>query len=620
MNFAYSSPMSSGFASPRVFEALPPDGAYERMILVSHIGQLNHPSIKKPGTFVLTTDWLVWRRLLRGNIPCAHFEGLLRRWPTEITNPDDLFIMANTWMYESGKDVTRFRGVSLGKLYCTSIAILNRAHIRIGFALDQALVRWRPSTLIHVDCYADFGTLSPEARRELVAGVAARHNIPILEDLAPLERAKHVLEAEDAYDPAEPEQRGWRARVIAAYSLIVDAVTGVANKSMRNGKHRAVYVYHNPNMTTALLAAARGTEVLPVVSADVMPKRVDFLAQCLRDGVRLAYVSPPKLRKGDRERLVAMARDVRRVLAKDHPNITPSLRHFVIGTLMDGGQFERCAAIVNSIADMLDRVRPSRILVGDAGNLVCRTLLECGREKGIPCDELLNGIFFSPTRWDVRNGDGVNGPLIARLLTWGEANELWHAQSGSTVPTERTGNPVTQAVPRASSKTALGRNVLLLPLSTDSNDVRALRANVFSYLRDTAEMLVERGFAVRVKLHPGRPNERYYREVLAGLPVQVFKAGTIHDHMGWADYVIGPPNSGALVETLAAGRPYHVIIPDPTSILPFLLGPIPINRTPKEAVEAVTASSTRNWESVLAHFCDLRGDSATRVWKAMENA
>ncbi|MBM3566870.1 MAG: hypothetical protein FJX42_12250 [Alphaproteobacteria bacterium] len=331
-------------------------------------------------------------------------------------------------------------------------------------------------------------------------------------------------------------------------------------------------------------------------------------------------MSPPQLKKGDQARLDAIALKVRHVISKEGTLATSSLRHFVVDFLIKGRQFERCASTINSIVDMLDRIQPARILVGDAGNLVCRILLEYGREKNVPCDELLNGIFLSHTRWDVRNGDSAQGPLIARLLTWGNANELWHTQSGSEVPIERTGYPAIQAVRRIPPKAVVGRNVLLLPLSTESNDVRALRANIFSYLRDTVELLVKNGYAVRVKLHPGRPSQRYYSEVLAGLPVQIFKSGVIHDHLGWADYVIGPPNSGSFVETLAAGRPYQVMVPDPTSILPFLLGPTLAARTPKEAVDALARAEPIDRENTLAHFCEMSGNSAARVWKAMEYA
>ena len=67
----------------------------------------------------------------------------------------------------------------------------------------------------------------------------------------------------------------------------------------------------------------------------------------------------------------------------------------------------------------------------------------------------------------------------------------------------------------------------------------------------------------------------------------------------WADAVIGPLASGALLETLASGTPYYPILLNPHTLEPSFYGDFEVYETTTEACDALLAQTPIDGRQLL---------------------
>lgn len=596
--------------------------AYATLVLVANQDQLAGLDPAATDTLVWTTDWMAWRRWCDQGGHGLHFEYFLDGWLQD--GDRDRLLSGCEWMYADGIDLTLFEGVSLGKQFNWEVVGAHHAFTRLLVALERALERLGVRRIQVRGVRAEYDFLDADAYRRLVEAAAARNGADIVWDLATPPAVEAVYPEMPFNRESTPEPH-LRARLRGLYERVVDAVFFAVDR-LRPRRPR-VLIFNNPLIVRALLGRARGLKIEPVLLAGMQPKSLSFIRRCMADGIRLARLPSARLDGAQRAALAAIRDRIEDYWRRTPPADTAEAaqRLFVRRAVLAGSVLEERAVETLRYGRLMRRLDVVRVLVGDSENQTCRLLLELAARDGRGSDELLNGMFLSYQRIDSRTGDRHRGALLQRLLAWGAGNEAWLAGTNSPVASIRTGYPVVELMRAMPVPPPPGTgNALVLPLHIDRTDVAGLYGEVYAYLVETVRALRAAGYAnVRIKVHPGFHDIRYYRTLLDyhRAECEVYKDGPLADHIRWADMVVGPVNSGAFIETMAMRRPYYPMRNLPSSLDPALYAPAQVSDSVAELTSAVTAGNAGD-DAVLAALSgwDPSNSAVQRVWRAIEEA
>ncbi len=590
---------------------------YRRLVLISH---RRHLAALAPddATLVVSTDWLAWREARAKGLHALHFEFALGEWPAERGEAAGTHLRYGGWVDQGGRDITLFLGVSLGRLFVRDVTVFCNAFERMWHALDRLCARFRPATLELVDIRAEHDLLDGAVKRQIAAEVAERSGATLVERLdAPPAADPGFPERPDGlgHDAAEPALKALARRL---YGRAIAALFGLRRLVDRRG---AVLLIHNWSSTRPLLECHDSATVVPAVLAGQMPKSPAFLAACFRRGVRMINLAERPFTAAEEARLAEIARHIRALPAA--AGLERALAAFLAARLLDSGRLRAAAAELKAQTAAIAQGGIRRVLLGDSTSMSTRIAGEAGRLAGLPVDEQANGMFVTHQRYDTRCGDGAVRPLVSRMLCWGVLNEAWIAAQAPSLPRWRTGYPAMdplRAPPRPLTRL---EHALVLPIYADCDDVAALTGNIFGWLAGVVRTLAGRGCRhIRVKVHGGPQNETYYRDVLAeaGVAAEVIKGGPLAPHLAWADLVVGPANSGALAESLAAGVPYFGVLPSPSIIDPALLPADVLIRSLDELdrrLAGLDAPDVAAARDALCAYSEIP-DAARATWRALE--
>jgi hypothetical protein len=252
-----------------------------------------------------------------------------------------------------------------------------------------------------------------------------------------------------------------------------------------------------------------------------------------------------------------------------------------------------------------------------------RTVVETGQSMGVRADEMMHGMRFARFPYDTLCGDAYTVPSLDRLLAWGPQNRDWLTAIEAPIGCVITGHPGYAALsPPLPFVPESHTRILFLPSPYEEEDYTVHSADCHEHMVGTLKLFERLGFRdVVIKLHPGIRNPELYREILTycGVSGNLAWGGGFHTHLREADLVIGPVWSSALLETLAAGKPYIPILLPRTLVDRRLLGPIPVIETTEELREALTDGWAPDWDTALRFLLGHGeiGDPATRVWRAL---
>ncbi len=596
------------------------DRVFARLMLVSHRRHVAGLAVD-PETLVVSTDWLAWRDCLDRGQPAIHFEAMLTDWPAERGAPHLCHQRHCQWVFIDGHDASRFDGVSLGKLFVRDVSLAGNAFERLACALDRACARFRPREMVLLDMRAELDLVDAIQKRQIAAEACARHGIELIDRLAAPEPGdKGFSERLDGYGAPLPDP--WSRRVMRGlYTEALD-LAGRVLALVRRRKPATVLILSNW-ATVRTLTQDFPAGVAPAIMAGIMPKRPKLLWRWLTDGVVPVSLPAVTLTGAEKAQIRAIVDAYEQAwVARPATGVELGLRNFIRQRIFATGWIEDMARQVKSHRRLFRRHRFSRVVLGDSTNAVCRIIAEVARGEGVGVDELLNGMFLTRQRYDSRCGDALGSPAVDRLLSWGRQNEEWAASTGGPARTVRTGYPALEILRRpAMAPLATGR-ALVLPIYADCDDTPAFTSNIFANMVETVAALHQMGCAsIRVKLHPGPQNLDYYTEALRrfGLEAEIVKDSGLDRHLAWADFVVGPINSGAFVETLAAGKPYYPVCPVPSLIDRALLGPTPVISGAADLVAMLRAGKVIDRDAVLEYFCSFGsiGNAARRFWEVM---
>ena len=124
---------------------------YRRVVLLSHVRHLDRLDPDADDQLVISTDWLAWRRWTDAGRAGLHFDALIADWPEEMGDPATHHQRACEWVYVDGRDVTLFRGVSLGKQFNRAVSLFSLHFARAWHGLDRLCRRFGPEEIVLLD-------------------------------------------------------------------------------------------------------------------------------------------------------------------------------------------------------------------------------------------------------------------------------------------------------------------------------------------------------------------------------------------------------------------------------------------------------------------------------------
>jgi|GEM_PF-2208234 len=590
--------------------------SYKRIVLSGGADTAVEAMAGQSSTLLVTGSWEEWRRASLRHSHCVHFEWALADGPDLAAPEEDVYLRYTDWMFAGGADMTRFGGISLGALFWRDVTLACLERDRLITGITRLIRAFKPEEIVIA---ADAGPgvhLDGAARVALADAVARRHDVEVTSRVA----AETTLSRVSAADP-------WGRRLLRQlYAMIVERLFDLRWRS--SGRKPKVFFLLNGAALLPLIASSAARGIAPVIAAAQWPKTLSFLRQCWRQGVVLAAFPEARLSEREREELKAMSGAVERGWGPTDDIAEETRRGFIRQRCLATSALERAAAKAKRYRRLFERHRPVRVVVGDSTNQECRAVLENARALDIPADEVLNGMFLSARRCDARSGRDQMPGLIDRLLVWGSAALPWAAAAAPDVETELVGYPPAVCSTAVPSLRGQGRRRwLVLPCYVDGDDVRGLQASFFAYIIAVLRMLRELGYSdVRLKLHPGVlpgwPMKEDVERILMlhDVAAPVYQADSLAVHLTWADAVIGPVNSGAWVETLAADRAYFPLLPAPSSMDMRFLGGIRVFNSVGALRRAIADSWQPDVKATLQALCAATEieDPVSSLWKAVE--
>ncbi|CAA6605018.1 conserved hypothetical protein [Rhodospirillaceae bacterium LM-1] len=597
-----------------------PQGSCDRLVLASSVEELTDLDPCQPGLVIFITDWLGWVTWRQRGGQAVHHESFLVDWPTELGPQDSFQQRAVTWMYDGGTDATLFEGVSLGKQFNWEVTGVRLAAGRILSSLSQAFQLLRPREIEYRGLRVEYAFLDDAALFELASLAVERHGLPMIDRRGEVNFFPR-LDPELPFNGEFSEPPLSRRLTLRMTELVTDAVSRLFGL-LRTQAPR-VFILHNLLVVRSLIEHLPVGQAIPVLIAKIHPKRPSFLFDAWRKGVRLMALSDLSLNHESRRRL----KEIRGWIAQFSDSASAcfeerAVKGYLRRHLLSTSSLEARAVEVLQFKRLFERERPSRILVGDSENHMVRLACEVAQTLGIGVDELPNGMFLTAQRMDSRSGDGFRKPVIDRFLAWGKSGLRWAARSHVAVPAIETGYPVADSLRCIPTPPASGKGrALILPLHVDKTDLTGLYSEVFANLILAVRAARDCGYAdIRIKVHPGFINLPYYQEVMrrCGDDALVLKDGSLLPHIAWSDVIIGPVNSGAMIEAAALGRPYVAVLNPPTAIDPELSLPAK-SIQPSDLRDALSRGKFEDAPAILADIagCKSGAPAGERVWSAI---
>lgn len=573
-------------------------------------------------TLIVSCDWLLWQKAAAAKRHCVHYELGILDW----TEPDaidaDLYIRSNDWIYRDGRDMTRFRGISLGAAFGSDLCWCLVSYFRIEKSLRKLIERFRPEEILFFDYSNDINVLGRNSRKRLVQALAGEYGVTFTDRSGGEPTRDSVITAKLA---VPLKRRVWARALLYLYASALEAVSNL--RALFSDSAKRVLVLVNTNVTGPLVRNFTGG-LTPIFVSRTVPRKPSLLFNCLRRGIILANVKETPLASDDLERLDVIRDTLEQTLANPKNLEQEIVFGFVRERILDSGSLTRMATDIRNAERLVDRYKPSRIIVDGVRANRGRFFAEVARHRGIAVDY----IWHSPLtprsrRLDALGGDPRVTPLVTRNLTWGKVNEAWLDEIQARQPRITVGSPMNDRYGRTKEASSPGtKNVLLLQYSHNSTDLRAVSHNMYSHFILCLRLLRELGYSnIHFKMHPGpdKWKKSYFEEIARyfGLDCPILMSEPFDECVKWADMVIGPIVTGAMFETLATSKPYHAFLVPPHSMSPEFYAGYPILSSVDELADALERPLAGPAAKLLNDVCSVNKFPRTsqRFWEVLKH-
>ena len=601
--------------------------SYRRFALVTSKRHLDRLDVGDPETLIVTSNWLLWQDCLRRGLHCVHSHLGMVGWDTRELDID-LFLLTNDWLYVDGKDATLFHGVSLGRKFVREVSLVIGDYERIKRSLETLTERFRPQEYIYFHFRTDTGFLNAPDCFDLVRSLADRSGIKVTDRGDPLAPDDPEFPVNQHFGVRRRSERNWMSRAVdtarTVFELLVDPISRFRRLLGRN--RPGVLILNSHLNALPLFSTFDGKDVYPMVLAKWFPGKRDvgFLISSLAKGILLVGAPRRPLSPRDRRAVDGIEQRLLDALATPASGRDIYVRRHVQERILKPGRLNRAAVEVNWGKRLLERHRPGHILTDGLQNPTTNTILELAKDRAIPASACWHGPFVQDVKLEIFGSDPRVEPLVERCLTWGRVNEDWLDSISARTAKVRVGNLAAARFRDTVRAPENRRHALLLQYAVTYNDFATVTSTEYQYFVEVVQILRDLKYReIRFKLHPGAPKGRYYERIAErfGLECQIFETGSFEDFVAWSDIVVGPVVSGAMLEVMAAGRPYYPVLLSPHAVNTSYLGSCTVYGDFKALRQALESGQPPECGACLNDFTSIDefSDPAARTWQALRS-
>lgn len=542
--------------------------SYKHIALVSHSRHISKVKTDLSSTLFVCSDWILTFDLSKKGYDAIHYESGIQNWNGDGLE-SDLYNRANDWIFINGEDKSKYRGVSLGKLFSRDISFVYIAYSRLHYSLSFICKKYKPKEVQFLDYRAEIGILDCESKLSIVHDVCSRYDIDV----------KDISDCPDDDTDEFPQYQIYGSRTVKRESLRIFRKIYYAFwifisylfNLIKFDRRKVVFFTGGHIAQVVSKQQKYSNKILPIFFISTLKKSPIKLLKVLIGG---GHLEKPII--GSDEIDSQILNKIYKTYLNYWDGLEKSTLEKILFSHIKNKIFnsERivyyCSQIEKS-HKYLEKLKPKRILIDSVFGADSRIVMEISAKLGIKVDYIWHGFWQHIIYFDAISGDLETKPMIDNIYSWGEQNERWLKAIGWKGSIVRVGNPFADKYSRAQIKDnqkKAGQNILLLQYTPMNSDIKGLNSNQYGYLVDLVSYLNQiDGVKVRVKLHPGVFKKSYYARIIKmfDLKCELRDDSPFEKHIDWADKVIGPCQSGAYLEVLAAGKPYYPVMMPPHS-------------------------------------------------------
>jgi hypothetical protein len=600
---------------------------YDRLFLISDFNQDISRDINPARDLIVTTNWLLWQKLVADRRPCLHLDYGLVLSPIEGLT-ETIFIQSNDWLFQNGDDPTHFHGVSLGRKMLKEISVAIGEFERIYGALKALVKAFNINQIIFVDLRTTHGFLDSEDCISVVTQVAHDTGCDIQTASS---RSTNAKLSGMEYKYAEKRGVGKtspRKSIAARLFSFACALHWKVFRHLRKDQSH-VLLLHSQLTSIPLLSAANNSKCQPMMLASWYPEKrlLGRLVARLFRGVILIPDKNIELSDADKQRVADILAETQKLVIESTSPRDTFIFGYIRKKMLTLQFLETLAKDVLYAKWVIDSYRPAGISTDGMQNTFIQNFLERAMQQEIKTISTWHAPLIHYYKLEIFGCDQRIPRLVDTVLTWGIADEGWLKAIGAQSAQKRAGHILSShLLDIKSAQNILPKqikNVLVLQYTPQYDDFETLSSVEYEFFVSIMTSLTRANIEnIIFKLHPGHNKVDYYETIVAeyGFKCQIVATGPFKEYVKWADVVIGPAFSGTMLEVIAAGKVH----------LPVLLPPHPIdmrvfkNGTVFENLDDVTTALRSrqfpNQTGLLKDFCSLDEfkDPAGNAWVIIE--
>lgn len=582
---------------------------YSKIALISHPSHLDRLNKSDHSVLIVSCNWLLWQQAIAKRWHCIHADSLLHEDDMKIL-ATDIFLRANDWVYDGPEDVTVFKGVSLGRQFVREISLVILECEYLAHICTRMLEKFSPSTVLYFDCLAEFSVLDSNVRCDFLASLCAERHVDFEDHGSPPDVADPLTPHIYSFAHVPQARPAFRARLKNVLNSLFETVASMAG-SLRGviGKKRPRILLLTSHMNgLPLLENFEGADVSPLYFVEWLPRRKDlvFWARNLAKGVLPVRLKRQALSKTNNQRIAQILERLEAIRIKEKNQSNQIVNDYVREIIVDRARFSEAAVDVCAVERLLDEQRPAGILTDSMQNSISTTFLELAKKYNSKTFATWTAHALLSLKQPLIGCDERTRSVLDYFFAWGKGHEDWLGVVKAKCASVRTGSMKSVSFKRMERPRQSRSKVLFLQYSVSYYDPCCERSRQYAFFVDAVRMLGGLGFEnIRFKLHPGLIEKVGYQQLIKDhfdLNCTIVRDGNFAVHVEWSDIVIGPVHSGAMLEVMAAGKPYYPILLAPHSVNLKFLEDCPVYTSVNSLRVALGSDIAPNHSKALEYF------------------
>lgn len=541
----------------------------------SHLAQVEHG----PSTLAVSSDWLLVQEASTQGIDCVLIDSCASA-AGNLEDNADVYVRAMDWIYDGGVDITLFRGVSLGRKFSRDLTLLLVEYRRLQRYVSSLIKTYKPEHVVFLGCELEMALLDRQGCLELVQEAAAEAEVSFtnLSDIAATPPVRYRVHGTSP-GPRTREFPGQKI-AFATYALFLSAFSRIRHRISKNRKPVALML--TSQLTLNPLLDCKHYPLSPLVLFDWLPgkRSIATLAERLSKGLLVAQQGDLPLNSQDAEQIRVIESKILSIYQSNSGGaLTSAILRYVYTHVIENRHFRKLAQVVRKSEKLLNIWKPSVIFTDSLNNQTILILLEIAKKNGVKNVMTWHAHSLIDTLIPALGGDERYPSLFSNIFTWGRVHEMSSTASGLAIEQTRTGNIIANRHKNTPRKKDAWRHVMVLQYVTPYNDMFICNSKEFDYFAEIAEMLKNENItSIKLRLHPGTSKTNYYKTIVEalGIDCELDDSGPFEACLKWADVVIGPVQSGAMLESISYGLPYFPVLLSPNAVNPAYLKDVPV--------------------------------------------